>query len=127
MKRYFFSFALSLILAAHGIGFGQNGQEKDYDILIRNGRVFDGSGSPVFRADVAVRDGIIVGVAGGIQGSAKRVIDARGRHVSPGFIDLHTHVDEGMYFRENRACENYLHQGVTSVVVGQCGGSAWPI
>ena len=46
--------------------------------------------------------------------------------ISPGFIDLHTHVDRGMTFLENRACLNYLHQGVTSVVVGQCGSSGWP-
>ncbi|MHC4596368.1 MAG: N-acyl-D-amino-acid deacylase family protein, partial [Planctomycetota bacterium] len=56
-----------------------------------------------------------------------RVIDGKGLYISPGFIDLHTHADKGMYFPENRACLNYLKQGVTTVVVGQCGSSAWPI
>ncbi|MGQ9617621.1 MAG: amidohydrolase family protein [Candidatus Aminicenantia bacterium] len=54
-------------------------------------------------------------------------MSSKGLIVSPGFIDMHSHVDEGMYFPENRACLNYLKQGVTTAVVGQCGSSAWPI
>lgn len=99
----------------------------DYDFLIKNGLVFDGSGDPARPLDVAIKGDTIVKVAPAVKGRASRIIDARGRYVTPGFIDLHTHVDEGMYFRENRSCLNYLLQGVTSVVVGQCGGSAWPI
>jgi len=99
----------------------------DYDVLIKNGRVLDGSLKPSFKADVAVKDGRIVKVARSIPGKASTIIDAKGLYVSPGFIDLHTHVDEGMYFPENRACLNYLTQGVTGVIVGQCGRSAWPI
>ncbi len=99
----------------------------DYDVLIRNGRVFDGSLNQSIRADVAVKDGVIVEVAKSIKGTAARVINAKGLTVTPGFIDLHTHVDSGMYFPENRACLNYLKQGVTTVIVGQCGRSAWPI
>ncbi|MBN1223331.1 MAG: D-aminoacylase [Candidatus Aminicenantes bacterium] len=98
-----------------------------YDILIKNGKVFDGSLDKAFKADVAIKSGTIVKVARAITGKAIRVIDARGLCVTPGFIDLHTHVDEGMYFPENRACLNYLKQGTTTVIVGQCGGSAWPI
>lgn len=99
----------------------------DYDVLIKNGRVLDGSLRPSFKADVAVKDGRIVKVARSIPGKASTVIEARGLYVTPGFIDLHTHVDGGMYFPENRACLNYLTQGVTRVIVGQCGRSAWPI
>ena len=76
---------------------------------------------------MAVKDGIIVKIAKSIKGTAGKVINAKGLVVTPGFIDLHTHVDTGMYFTENRACLNYLKQGVTSVIVGQCGRSAWPI
>ena len=101
--------------------------DNDYDILIKNGQVFDGSLKQAFRADVAIKEGRIVKVAKSIEGKAERVIDAQGLYVSPGFIDIHTHVDGGMYFPENRACLNYLKQGVTTVVVGHCGRSAWPL
>lgn len=99
----------------------------DYDFLIKNARVFDGSLNPAFRADIAVKDGIIVKIDRSIKGSAGKIIDAHKLFVAPGFIDMHTHVDRGMYFPENRACLNYLKQGVTTVVIGQCGRSAWPI
>lgn len=112
-------------------GAASRGQQPtaafDYDLLIKNGLVVDGSGREAKALDVAIRGDTIVRVAPSIKGRASTIIDARGRIVSPGFIDLHTHVDEGMYFRENRSCLNYLLQGVTTVVVGQCGGSAWPI
>ena len=99
----------------------------EFDVLITNGLVLDGTLKNPFPADVAVKDGRIVRVAPGIRGRAARVINARGLHVMPGFIDLHSHVDEGLYFPENRAALSYLAQGVTTVVVGQCGGSAWPL
>ncbi len=108
-------------------GSAQSGSTPDYDLIIRNGRVFDGSLSQEFKADIAVKDGIIVSIAKSVRGTAAKVINAKGFVVAPGFIDLHTHVDSGMYFPENRACLNYLKQGVTSVVVGQCGRSAWPV
>ncbi len=112
-------------------GSASRGQQPaasfDYDLLIRNGVVFDGSGGPAKALDVAIKGDTIVKVAQSIKGRASIIIDARDRIISPGFIDLHTHVDEGMYFRENRSCLNYLLQGVTTVVVGQCGGSAWPV
>jgi N-acyl-D-amino-acid deacylase len=99
----------------------------EFDVLITNGLVLDGTLKYPFPADVAVKDGRIVRVAPAIHGKAARVINARGLHVMPGFIDLHTHVDRGLYFPENRAALSDLTQGVTTVVVGQCGGSAWPI
>ncbi len=100
---------------------------SEFDILVKNGLVLDGSLRAPFRADVAVKDGRIVRVAPSIPGRAGRTIDARGLHVTPGFIDLHTHVDEGLYFPANRSGLGSLSQGVTTVVIGQCGGSAWPI
>jgi N-acyl-D-aspartate/D-glutamate deacylase len=106
---------------------GHNSGQEGFDFLIKNAKIFDGSLEPAFKADIAVKDGIIVKVGKSIQGRARRIIDANKLYVAPGFIDLHTHVDRGMYFPENRACLNYLKQGVTTVVVGQCGRSAWPI
>ncbi len=118
---------LVLGLAADPRPSGAPGQAPAFDVLIKNGLVLDGSLREPFRADVAVKDGRIVRIAPSIAGSAARTIDARGLHVAPGFIDLHTHVDEGLYFPANRAGLGSLSQGVTTVVIGQCGGSAWPI
>lgn len=104
-----------------------NIESDKYDLLIKNAMVLDGSLHPAFKADVAVRDDIIIKVAHGIKGTAGNVIDADGLYLSPGFIDLHTHADRNMTFPEHRGALNYLKQGVTSLVVGQCGGSAWNI
>jgi N-acyl-D-aspartate/D-glutamate deacylase len=128
-KTFYLSLVLflSMLFLVH-VGIpAQTDNGSDYDVLIRNGKVFDGSPNQEVRADVAVKDGIIVKIAKSIKGTAAKVINAKGMVVTPGFIDLHTHVDTGMYFTENRACLNYLKQGVTSVVVGQCGRSAWPL
>ena len=93
----------------------------DYDLLIRNGRVIDGSGSAAVRADVAVKDGRIAAVGQLAGTTANRTIDAAGRVVAPGFIDVHTHV-EGNLERNPRA-ENFLLDGVTTVITGNCGSS----
>lgn len=92
----------------------------DYDLIVRNGRVVDGSGNPAFFADVAVKDGRIAAI-GRVKGSASSEIDARGLIVAPGFIDVHTHADE---VAEMPKAENFLRMGVTTIVVGNCGGSA---
>src|ERR1051325_3163737 len=92
----------------------------DYDIVIRNARVVDGSGNAWFRADVAVKAGRIAAV-GRITGSADRVIDAGERVLAPGFIDVHTHI-EGNLDRNPRA-DNFLLDGVTTVITGNCGSS----
>jgi N-acyl-D-aspartate/D-glutamate deacylase len=115
------------LAGAAGRNYGQARPPADYDILIKGARVYDGSGKAPVKADVAVAGETIVKVAPSIAGKAGRIIEAKGLALMPGFIDLHSHADEGMYFPESRACLNYLKQGVTSVVVGQCGSSAWPI
>ena len=131
MKRRILSLSLIwfftiffLIAVSHP---AQKGNVDEYDVLIKNGRVLDGSLKPAFRADIAIKDDTIVKVARSIRGKAAKVIDAKGLYVTPGFIDLHTHVDRGMYYPENRACLNYLKQGTTTIIVGQCGSSAWLI
>ena len=125
--RSFIIVGLAAMLCCVGALAAAQKNSPEFDILIRNGRVFDGSGAPAFKADIAVKGDQIILVGKSIRGRAGRTIDARGLFVIPGFIDLHTHADRGMYFPENRACFNYLRQGVTTIVGGQCGTSAWPI
>ena len=91
-----------------------------YDLVITNARVVDGSGNPWFRADVAIRDGRIVRIGHISPGTAKKLIDARGQILAPGFIDVHTHV-ESIYSLP--AAENFVRMGVTSLVTGNCGTS----
>jgi N-acyl-D-aspartate/D-glutamate deacylase len=119
--------AAAVVLAGGGLTPGQTPPGTGYDVLIREATVYDGSGGAPFKADVAIVGETIVKVGQSIPGPAKRLVEAKGLALAPGFIDLHTHVDEGMYFPENRSCLNYLKQGVTTVVAGQCGSSAWPI
>src|SRR6266699_2198908 len=94
-------------------------QSATYDVIIRHGRVADGSGNPAFFADVAVKDGRIAAI-GRVTGDAKTEINANGLIVAPGFIDVHTHADE---VAEMPLAENFVRMGVTTVVAGNCGGS----
>src|SRR5690606_34000168 len=96
-----------------------------YDIIIRNGKVVDGSGNPWFIADVGVKDGKIVRIGNLGEATAEKVIDAKGLIVAPGFIDVHTHI-EGSEIRIPTA-GNFILDGVTSVVTGNCGGSSLDI
>jgi N-acyl-D-aspartate/D-glutamate deacylase len=91
------------------------------DIVIRNGTVVDGLGKAGVRADVAIDQGRVVGVGMLDDVTGKQEIDAAGRVVCPGFIDLHSHADGGI--REFRAAENYIRQGATTLVCGNCGMS----
>ena len=100
--------------------------QPDYDLVITNGRIVDGSGNPWYVADVGIRDGRIVAIGRlcgtGLQACpAKRVIDAKGLVVAPGFIDVHTHVESGIL--RVPTADNYLFDGVTSIITGNCGGS----
>jgi N-acyl-D-amino-acid deacylase len=91
----------------------------DYDLVLRNGRVIDGTGNPARFVDVAVKDGRIAAV-GRISGNAASELDARGLIVAPGFIDVHTHAED---IDDLPRGENFVRMGVTTLVLGNCGGS----
>jgi N-acyl-D-amino-acid deacylase len=93
---------------------------QQYDVLIRNGKVVDGSGNPWFYGDVAIAGGKVVAI-GKLSGTAVKTIDATGLIVAPGFIDVHTHI-EGDELAVPTA-PNFIYDGVTSVVTGNCGSS----
>jgi N-acyl-D-amino-acid deacylase len=118
-----FSLLAVALLAAHPVWT----QDYDYDYLIRGGELYLGGFEMAGAGDVAVKGDRIV-VIGNASGSARRVIDAGGLIVSPGFIDLHTHCDFIFYFTRGlpmpgsvRANMNYITQGVTTVITGNCG------
>jgi N-acyl-D-aspartate/D-glutamate deacylase len=90
----------------------------DFDLVVRGATLVDGTGAPGRRADVAVRDGRIAAV-GSPKGSAARTLDAGGRVVAPGFVDIHTHYDAQVFWDRMLSCSPW--HGVTSVVMGNCG------
>lgn len=95
------------------------------DLLIQNGRVVDGAGNPWYRGEIAVKDGKIVKIGKIGEADATRVIDAHGLVVAPGFVDAHSHGDYNtLVYRD---MENVTHQGITTIVAGQCGGSPAPL
>jgi N-acyl-D-amino-acid deacylase len=98
---------------------GRTGSRVTYDIVIRGGMVVDGTGAPAERADVAVSGDRIVAIEPGIDGRGRREIDADGRIVTPGFVDIHTHLDAQLAW-DPIATSSCWH-GVTSVVMGNCG------
>lgn len=116
----------SACLAILVIIIGQPALAADADILIRNARVIDGTGSPWFVSDVAVENGRITAIGRNLDLDADEVIDAGGRVLTPGFIDVHTHVES----YDGRAgliniprADNFLLDGVTTIITGNCGGS----
>ena len=91
---------------------------KEYDLVIRKGTVIDGTGAAPREADVAVRDGRIAAV-GKVTGAAREEIDAKGRIVTPGFVDIHTHYDGQAAWDSHMAPSSW--HGVTTAVMGNCG------
>src|SRR5436190_1711939 len=91
----------------------------EFDLVIRHGRVIDGTGNPARFADVGVKQGRIVAV-GTVNGSATTEVDADGLIVAPGFIDVHTHAED---IDDLPRGENFVRMGVTTLVLGNCGGS----
>ena len=96
--------------------------ESPYDLVLRNARIVDGTGSPWYRGDVAIRGDAIARIAPSITEPATRVIDLGDLIAAPGFIDIHTHAVRGLF--ELPTADNYVRQGVTTVMVGPDGGGS---
>src|SRR5205809_4550483 len=95
-----------------------------HDLIVKNGMVVDGSGFSRYRADVAVKDGVIVEL-GRVTAAAARTIDADGLFVAPGIIDLHTHYDAQPFW--DRLCTSSVWHGVTTALMGNCGLTLAPL
>lgn len=100
-------------------------QTQTYDLMIRGGRIIDGTGNAWFRADVALRGDTIAAIGRLDGATARRVIEANGQIVAPGFIDTHSHARRQI-FEETKA-ENYIRQGVTTAIEGPDGSSPLPL
>jgi len=96
--------------------------QERYDVLIRNGRILDGTGNPWFRGDVAIRGERIAAVGDLSGASGRREIDATGLYVAPGFIDSHSHAGPGLATAELSSAEPLLAQGLTMVLINPDGG-----
>ena len=113
--------AAPLLAACSGSGLPRT--DQPYDLLIRGGRVIDGTGAAWFDADVGVKDGRIAAIGNLHDHAAREVIDAAGKVVTPGFIDMHTHSDLAL-LKDGRGLSK-IRQGVTTEVIGE-GGSVAP-
>src|SRR5688572_12342643 len=100
-------------------------QPPAYDLILRGGRIIDGTGSPWFRADLGIRGDTIARIAPSIEATATRLIDVNGVVVAPGFIDIHTHARRGIF--EVPTADNYVRQGVTTLIEGPDGSSPIPL
>ncbi|MBC7848701.1 MAG: D-aminoacylase [Chitinophagaceae bacterium] len=105
-----------LLITTAGIG------QSSYDLLILNGRIVDGTGNSWYYADLGIKGDKIVAIGKLANKTATKTIDAKGLIVAPGFIDVHGHIEGGIIGRPS--ADNYIFDGVTTVVTGNCGGSA---
>lgn len=100
-------------------------QPRPYDLILKNARIVDGTGSPWYRGDIATSGDTIVRIAPAITEPTARVIDLKGQVVAPGFIDIHTHARRGIF--DVPTADNYVRQGVTTLMEGPDGGSPVPL
>lgn len=96
-----------------------------FDIIIRNGKIVDGSGQKGYPADIGIANGRITDISPGLEAETRETIDADGRVVCPGFIDMHSHSDFTLLVHPE--AESKIRQGVTTELVGNCGGSPAPV
>lgn len=95
-----------------------------YDILLKNGRIYDGYNEKSYIGDIAISGRKIAKIAKDIDGLADTILDIENLAISPGFIDIHSHSDNS--FLQDDRCESKIYQGITTEVVGQCGSTMFP-
>jgi N-acyl-D-amino-acid deacylase len=117
-------FNVTLAAGTLGLMAGCSLRNK-FDIIIQNGLIIDGSGSPAYQMDIGIIGDRISAIDDLKRATADLIIDGEGLVVSPGFIDIHTHTD--IQLLVNSKAESKIHQGVTTEVAGNCGGSYFPI
>ncbi len=121
-------FLKSTLTATAGAALGGRGvvsASPAFDLVLRGGTVVDGTGAPVYAADVALNGDAIAAVGSIAAAQGRRVLDAAGLHVAPGFIDIHTHSDGAIL--EYPTADSRVRQGVTTELAGNCGSSAAPL
>src|SRR5207248_1259814 len=91
-----------------------------FDVIVQNGRIVDGTGAPAAHGDIGIRDGRIAALGKLDSREGDKIIDAHDLIVAPGFIDVHTHAEDIL---EMPAGENFIRMGVTTLMLGNCGGS----
>jgi N-acyl-D-amino-acid deacylase len=108
---------------------GTAAAQTRFDVLITGGRVLDGTGNPAHYADIGIRAGKIAAIGRLHGASAGRTINAKGRLIAPGFMDMHSHADRGLLANDaqRRSAPNLVSQGITTVCVNPDGSSPWPI
>lgn len=112
---------VAAILALAAAGAASVRAQQPVDLLIVNATIVDGTGAPARPGNIAIRDGRIVQVGAPANLAARERLDVRGQVVAPGFVDVHTHADN---LDERPEAVNFLRMGVTTIVAGNCGGSA---
>ncbi len=125
LRTTLFAGLLAMAVPAHAAR-AQTRTTAQYDYVIRGGTVYDGTGAPGYRANLAIQGDRIVRIERdtALVLSAKQVLDARGMAVAPGFIDVHAHVEE---LRQRPLAESFVRQGVTTVIYAPDGGMPWPL
>lgn len=114
--------AVALLIAVAAAGVPAQQGATSFDIVIRNGRVLDGTGNPWYRADIGIRGDRIVAVGSLPDAKATTTVDARDRFVTPGFIDVHSHAGPGLSTEGLKHGQPLLAQGLTTVFVNPDGG-----
>jgi N-acyl-D-aspartate/D-glutamate deacylase len=114
-------FVLSVLFCGFSFVLGFSLPVPEFDIVIKNGKIVDGTGNPWYRGDLGISGDMIVKIGWISSNKGRTVIDATGKIVAPGFIDIHSHGERQILM--DRTAHNLLTQGATTIVGGNCGGS----